>query len=113
MLSAHLDLIDSVCMPKFLRLHVVHMSYRQAVQGLADVLNVVTLNVPHHHDLCFGLHTSPCSGIALKWALKVNICLNMSIRIVDDCAPQIVCPAAGIKPPKSTAVTTGLPKQHV
>ncbi len=43
-------------MPQLLWFHVVHMSNGQAVQGLADVLNVITLYIPHHHDLCFGLH---------------------------------------------------------
>lgn len=44
-------------MAKLLRLHVVHMSNGQAVQGLADVLDVIALYVPHHHDLRFGLQS--------------------------------------------------------
>ena len=42
-------------MTQLLRFHVVCMSYRQAVQGLADVLDVIALNIPHHHDLCLSL----------------------------------------------------------
>ena len=43
-------------MSQLLRFHVVHMSNGEAVQGFADVLNVIPLYVPHHHDLCLGLH---------------------------------------------------------
>ena len=60
-------------MAELLWAHVVYMRDWQTVQSFADELNLVSLHIPHHHDLCLCLQTWNCIKTHSQTASNLNL----------------------------------------